>query len=83
MHSSRMRTVRSSGCGGGGRYPSMHWARGVCVYPSVHLAGGVSQHALGVSAQGVSAHGGVCLWGVSPSACWDTQTPCGQNDRCL
>ena len=47
-----MRTVRCSGRrGGGGVYPSMHWA-GVCipvctgwggVYPSMHWAGGVCQ----------------------------------------
>ena len=41
IHSSRMRTVRSSGRrrGGGGLYPSKHWAGGV--YPSMHWVGGV------------------------------------------
>ena len=35
MHSSRMRTIRSSSH----VYPSMHWAG--CVYPSMHWVGGV------------------------------------------
>ena len=48
MHSSRMRTVRSSSH----VYPSMHWV-GLCV--SQHPLGrGVSQHELG---RGVSARG--------------------------
>ena len=67
-HSSRMRTVRCSGCRGGGVYPCMHWAGGLCipacigqgdVYLSMHWAGrGIC---LRVSACGVSAQGGVCL----------------------
>ena len=47
MQSNRMRTVRCNcrrrrGClpGGGGVYPSMHWAGGM--YPSMHWAEGVS-----------------------------------------
>ena len=52
MHSSRMRTSRlltvsQHALGGGGVYPSMHWA-------GWYLPGGVC---LGVSAQGLSAQG--------------------------
>ena len=48
MHSSRMRTIRRSGCRG--VYLSMHWAGGAgCVYPSMHWAGGCLPR------------GGVCL----------------------
>ena len=78
MHSSRMRTVHSSGdrggciqacIGQGGCIPACA-GRGVCT-PAC-------------TAQGMSAQGAGCLHGggVCPSACWDTP-PRGQNDRCL
>ena len=72
MHSSKMRTVRSSSH----VYPSMYWV-GRGVYPSMHWAGGVSQHALGEGC--VSQHalgGGMCVSlhslgrGVYPSIYW-------------
>ena len=58
--------------GGGGVYPSMHWA-GVCVYPSMHWVGCVypSMHwsggclSGGVSAQGVCLPKGCVCPGVS------------------
>ena len=73
MHSSRMHTVRCSGAGGGGVYPSMHWAGGCVSHPT--LGGGVCQ--------------GVSVWGCLPRGCLPggmsaTHPPvCGQNDRCL
>ena len=59
--SSRMCTICSSGCWGGGGHVSQHaLGRG---------EGYVSQHALGRGClpRGMSVQGGVC-----PSACWDT-----------
>ena len=63
MHSSRMRTIRCSGCRG--VHPSMLWAGSV--YPSMHSAGGMSAQG-GVCpgkggvcpGKGVSGQGGVC-----------------------
>ena len=60
MHSSRMRTVRSSSH----VYPSMHWAAGcVCVYPRMHCAGGCLP--------GGICPGEVSALGVYPSMHWD------------
>ena len=50
MHSSRMRTVRSSNY----------------VYPSMHRAGGVSQHALGRGVDPSMHWAGVCPKGCLP-----------------
>ena len=59
MHSSRMRTIRSSSH----VYPSMHWAGGV--YPSMHWAGGVCPEGClpgeGVYPGVCVCPGGVCL----------------------
>ena len=74
LHSSRMCTVRCSGCRGG-MYPSMHWA-GLCV----------SQHALG---RGMYIPACTGQRGAYPSMHWaegslpHTPSPCGQNDRYL
>ena len=86
MHSSRMRTVRSSSH----VYPSIPSTGGM--YPSMHWAGGVSQHALGrgcipactgqggVYPKGVSSHRDVCPGGcVSQHALRQTPPPRGQN----
>ena len=57
MHSSRMRTVRSSSH----VYPSMHWAEGVVCIPACTGQGGClprGTSAWGGSAQGVSAFPG-------------------------
>ena len=70
MHSSRMRTVRSSGRRRRGCIPACSGHGRVC-------PGGLS--AWGVSPQGGCLPGGVSAWGgsvypggVCPSACWDT-----------
>ena len=95
MHSSRMCTIRCSGCGWG-VYPSMQWAGGcipACtgwgVYPSMHWAGGVYQGgvSLGGSAWGCLPRGGVCPEGGSaqkgclPRGC--LPQPPRQNERRL
>ena len=84
-HSSRMRTVRCSGCRGGGGIPACT-GQGGCV----------SQHALGrgmcipacTGQERVSACGclprGVCPGGCLPYTPQAAPTPpCEQNDRCL
>ena len=79
MHSSRMRTVRCSGC-----------VRGESICPGVVYLGGVYPGGVsaqlsvqGVSAQVVSVHGGVCpggVYSVSTRGCLP-DTPCEQNHR--
>ena len=71
MHSSRMRTVRSSGCRGGVCVSQHALGRG-CVYPSMHWAGGVYIPAYtGQGGVYPSMHwaGGVCQGGVCPGGC--------------
>ena len=81
MHSSRMRTVRSSSH----VYPSMHWAGG-CVSQNARgrgmsADGGVcpgEMSAQGVSAQGDVCPGGVCQGDVRRGGC----LPVGCNPAC-
>ena len=76
MHSSRLRTVRSSShlLGEGGR------GGGVC--PGSVCPGSVCPGGLCVCPEGCLPTGGVCPGGCIP-ACTGADTPtCGQNDRC-
>ena len=84
MHSSRMRTVRSSSHVYPSIhyvYPRMHWAEGGCVYPRMHWAG-VSPQGWCLP-RGVSAKGG-CLPGGYIPACIGADTPPvnRMTDRC-